>query len=159
MSIALILNTYITCHFPICIFESFISGSHSPLYPFSVLLWQAWGAYDGTCLLSSSSAHSGQGLGAGGWGHLSPVWVSCDHRWGQRPILLAFPHPTSPSLPHPLPFSSLSPLWFSTSSSFFTFHCDFLFTFFCFWLHRVTCVTSSPTSEWTQAIGNESPES
>ena len=93
MSIALILNTYITCHFSIWIFESFISGSHSPLYPFSVLLWQAWGAYDGTCLLSSSSAHSGQCLGAGGWGHLSLAWVSCDHRWGQRPILLAFPHP------------------------------------------------------------------
>ena len=120
-----IWNTFITCHFSIWIFESFISGSHSSLYPFSFLLWLAWGPYDGICLLSSSSAHSGQALRAGrGWGRLSPAGVGCDRRSLQSedrgPVLLAFLRPAPASfLPHPLPSSSF---FTSTVIQYFSLH-------------------------------------
>lgn len=154
MSIALIWNTFITCHFSIWIFESFISGSHSPLYPFSFLLWRVWGAYDGTCLLSSAPHTQGRvwGQGVGG--------VCLLLEW----VVTAGPCRVRTEAPSCVPAPCVC--FSSSPSPAFLFllhvHCDsilFSSLFFCFWSHRVTCMTSSPTREWTQALGNESPES
>ena len=69
-------------------------GRHSPLYPFSVLLWQTLRAQDGTRLLSACSVHSSQGVGravllleheeecVSCWFGL---WSQFPVVWGQRP--------------------------------------------------------------------------
>ena len=123
MSIALIWNTFITCHFSIWIFESFISGSHSSLYPFSFLLWRAWGGLwwhlftiFQLCTLRAGSGGRGVGVSVSHW---SGLWPQVPAEWGQRPHL-AFPCPASASLlPHPLPSSSF---FTSTVIQYFSFH-------------------------------------